>query len=434
MLLLVKYVLSFLPSKGPFTVLAPVNNAFTKMDPEFVRQLLKPNMIGKLQATLLYHIIPRHRPVTSFVAGELQTLLTGENVTVGVAPLRFDTAGVVRPNIAACNGIVHSIETVRLPAGSDFCDILPLDLRRRFLQDTNTNCTNMLATARSDPTLSTVVSLFNASGLEAIFQCDGPFTALLPSNDALKKLSEADLAFLTNPANRDALRDVLMFHILAGSTNSSMFTSGPRNTLLQGKQVNISLTPLRFDQAAVNKSDIETCQGRINILDGVLLPYALPKPPDTCDAYTFNRRKRQLQNGGRDCDRNVLDVAKMNSDLTIVTTLIDVAGLTPLFSCAGPFTAIFPSNTAFDDVPEAFLDNLILAQNIDKLRAFLSYHIMPGAILTSQLSSGPQDTLIDAKIDVTVRPLEFNGFFLFNADISGCNGYVNIVSGLLNPF
>jgi transforming growth factor-beta-induced protein len=420
---------SFMPSQGPFTVLAPVNDAFAILDPAFVRELMQTSMIEKLRAILLYHIVPKHRPVTSFVAGELETLLEGENVTVGVDPLRFDRADVVRPNMAACNGVIHSIETVRLPSGSDFCPVFPLD-QRRSLQAANTTCTSILGTARNEPALSTVVSLLNTSGLAAILEkCNGPFTALLPSNDAFKKLTDFELAFLMNPANRNVSRDILLFHLLSGSTNSSMFRSGPRNTMLQGKQVNISLSPLRFHEAAANRSDIETCQGVVHILDGVLLPYALPA---FCDEYTFNPRKRHLQNGGPNCTRNILDAAKQTADLTIVTTLIDIAGLTPVFSCAGPFTAILPSNTAFDDVPEAFLDELILEQNIDKLRAFLLHHIIPGAMLTSQLSAGPRETLSKVKINVSVKPLEFNGFFLFSADVPACNGYLNVVSGLLS--
>jgi transforming growth factor-beta-induced protein len=412
--------------QGPFTVLAPVNSAFGKLDPTFVQQYLQPSMFDKLRAILLHHILPKYRPVISFTAGETATLLDGTDVTITVAPLRFGTSAVVTADIEACNGIIHSIETVHIPTSLDFCDDCTCAI------PSTTNCTDMLERAESDPILSTLVDLLNVSGLNSIFECKGPFTALLPSNNAFEKLSGADLKFLSNPANRDVLRDVLLYHLLPNSTQSSKFTSGPRNTLLPGEQVDIQLSPLRFDDAVVKTHDIETCQGIINIVDNVLLPFVLPF--DECVEYTFNQRGEQLQDAGRDCDWNVIDVAKQNSDLTIVTTLFDIAGLTPIFSCTGPFTAIFPSNTAFDDVPTAFLDNLVLPQNINRLRDVLLYHIVPGSKLTSAFIGGLQDTLTDGKIDVTLKPLEFNGFSLFKADITACNGYVNIVSGLLNPF
>lgn len=393
-------------------------------------------MKDELQELLLYHILPNYQPASGFKPGPLETLLMGANLTVATDPLMFDSSGVIDQDTEVCNGIIHSLESVLMPPDSDFCDDFNFNDRRN-LQANSLNCTGILDIARSDPNLSTALTLIEAAGLAPMFGCEGPFTALIPSNDAFTQLSSESLVLLTDPENVDLLRHLLLYHMLPGISQSSSFTPGPVDTLLSDKQVTVQVAPLRFDESVVIQADTEACQGIVHVLDNVLFPFGIPTPPQTsgiCDDYTFDRRTRQLQNGGQDCDRNILDVARQNSDLTIVTTLIDVAGLTSVFSCAGPFTGIFPSNTAFDDVPSAFLDDLLLAQNIDRLREFLLYHIIPGAMLTSQFVAGPQDTLATDTIDVTLNPLEFNGFDLFNADLPACNGYVNIVSGLLNPF
>lgn len=418
--------------------MAPVNAAFSKLDADVQQQLLDPSMKRKLQELLLYHILPNHQPTSSFTnPGQSETLLTGANVTVVLDPLRFDSSAVVSPDNAACNGIVHSIARVIMPQNSEFCDDFKFADHRK-LQAMSPRCTDLLDIARNNPDLSIALSLIEAADIDPIFGCEGPFTVLIPSNDAFNKLDANSLSFFSDKANMDALRNLLLYHILPGISHSSSFTPGSTDTLLSDVQVTVQVEPLRFDNAFVVESDIEACQGIVHVLDNVLSPFMIPTPSPApngdCAAYTFNRRKRQLQNDGRDCDRNVLDVARQNSDLSIVTTLIDVARLTSVFACAGPFTGIFPSNTAFDDVPSAFLDDLILPQNNDRLQEFLLYHIIPGAMLSSQFIAGAQDTLANAQIDVTLNPLEFNGFDLFSADIRACNGYVNIVSGLLNPF
>ena len=61
----------------------------------------------------------------------------------------------------------------------------------------------------------------------------------------------------------------------------------------------------------------------------------LPTPLSRCEEYTFDRRLRKLQDGGQDCELNVIETAAQNPDLQMVTMLINVAGLEPIFSCAG---------------------------------------------------------------------------------------------------
>jgi uncharacterized surface protein with fasciclin (FAS1) repeats len=102
---------------GPFTVLAPTNDAFASLDAAFLMELLRPENQKRLQDFLLYHILPGFYLSTNFEAGNVDTLLTGQDVTVYLDPLMFNQAGVVTENVLSCNGVMHTIDAVLIPGG-----------------------------------------------------------------------------------------------------------------------------------------------------------------------------------------------------------------------------------------------------------------------------------------------------------------------------
>jgi hypothetical protein len=101
---------------GPFTVLAPSNAAFNK-NPELLQSLFNPRNIEAVQELLLYHIVPGFYLSDEFVTGPLQTLL-GEDVAVSLDPLLFNNAGVIMPDILACNGVIQIIDDLLIPPGA----------------------------------------------------------------------------------------------------------------------------------------------------------------------------------------------------------------------------------------------------------------------------------------------------------------------------
>jgi uncharacterized surface protein with fasciclin (FAS1) repeats len=430
---------------GPFTVLAPTNDAFAALDPALVDELLLPENQELLQEVLLYHILPGFNPSSDLVAGPTETLLYDFTVDVSLNPVMFNDANVVMPDIMACNGIIHTIDDILTPEDEDFCDAFTFGNRRR-LQDSGQNCTNnILDVARDDPNLTTVVALLEAADLADIFSCPGPFTALLPNNAAFDALDPALVEFLLDPANQSELQDLLLYHILPDETLTSDFVDGPVETLLADNTVDVTTSPIMFNDAGVVDSDIDACNGLINVIDTVLNPFpppptpsptSAPTPVDICVDFTFPIvRVRKLQNGGQDCEGNILEVAMQNDDLSVVTTLFELAGLTEIFSCAGPFTALLPTNAAFDDVDQDLLDSLILPENLDELQRFLLYHILPGATLSDDFTEGPFETLASGnEVDVTIGPLEFDGRGVIETDIVACNGYIDILDGVLNIF
>lgn len=106
-----------LSGEGPFTVFAPTNAAFAKIPKATLADLLKPENKEKLKKILTYHVVPGK--ITSKMLKPTQQVETveGGKVTVKVrkGKVMVNNATVLKADVAASNGVIHSIDTVIMP-------------------------------------------------------------------------------------------------------------------------------------------------------------------------------------------------------------------------------------------------------------------------------------------------------------------------------
>lgn len=101
---------------GPFTLLAPTNEAFEALDAATLDELLLPSNQDKLIDLLLYHIVPGLVLSDDFEDGTIDTLLDDQSISVSVDPILLNgRAEVVQADIIACNGVIHAIDDVLVP-------------------------------------------------------------------------------------------------------------------------------------------------------------------------------------------------------------------------------------------------------------------------------------------------------------------------------
>ncbi len=107
-----------LQGEGPFTVLAPTDNAFTKVP---VEDLLKPENAERLQQILTYHVIAGSYDLKTMLAEGTFTTLAGQQVRVDLegGRVRIGEAGVVASDIECSNGIIHVLDAVLIPAAPE---------------------------------------------------------------------------------------------------------------------------------------------------------------------------------------------------------------------------------------------------------------------------------------------------------------------------
>jgi uncharacterized surface protein with fasciclin (FAS1) repeats len=107
-----------LKGKGPFTVLAPTDEAFGKVTPEKLDDLSKPENKDELVKLLNYHIVKGNVPASEVVnlnGKEVLTLAGNAPVTVTDDKVNIGGATVVTPDVKATNGVIHIIDTVLQP-------------------------------------------------------------------------------------------------------------------------------------------------------------------------------------------------------------------------------------------------------------------------------------------------------------------------------
>ncbi|MEZ8687101.1 fasciclin domain-containing protein [Vibrio splendidus] len=106
-----------LKGEGPFTVLAPTDEAFAALPEGTVDMLLKPENKDKLVAVLTYHVIPGK--IMAAEVMKLNSAVTVQGSTVMIAiddgNVMIDNAKVIMPDVEASNGVIHVIDAVLLP-------------------------------------------------------------------------------------------------------------------------------------------------------------------------------------------------------------------------------------------------------------------------------------------------------------------------------
>ena len=130
---------------------------------------------------------------------------------------------------------------------------------------------DIVDTAVSAGSFNTLVTAVKAAGLVDTLKGAGPFTVFAPTDEAFAKVPKATLDALL--ADKDALRKVLLYHVVPGSVTSSEVVKLSSAKTAQGSSISIDATNgVMIDNAKVVKADIETSNGIIHVIDSVILP------------------------------------------------------------------------------------------------------------------------------------------------------------------
>jgi uncharacterized surface protein with fasciclin (FAS1) repeats len=106
-----------LKGPGPFTVFAPTDEAFAKLPPGTLDNLLKPENKAMLRRVLTYHVVAGNVTAADVVKLSSAKTVSGDALPIKVSgnTVMAGDAHVVKTDIAASNGVIHVIDTVLLP-------------------------------------------------------------------------------------------------------------------------------------------------------------------------------------------------------------------------------------------------------------------------------------------------------------------------------
>ena len=105
-----------LSSTGPFTVFAPSDLAFEKMDKTVLENLLKPENKANLSDVLNYHVVSGKINYRDLKDGEKLKTVSGEELLVHVkdGTVSIGGAAIQKRDVQTSNGVIHSLDTVMM--------------------------------------------------------------------------------------------------------------------------------------------------------------------------------------------------------------------------------------------------------------------------------------------------------------------------------
>jgi transforming growth factor-beta-induced protein len=132
---------------------------------------------------------------------------------------------------------------------------------------------------------------------------------------------------------------------------------------------------------------------------------------------------------------DIVDTAVAAGSFTTLTAALDAAGLVDTLKGEGPFTVFAPTDDAFAALPEGTVDTLLEDPQGD-LTQILTYHVVPGKILSTDLSDGMTATTVQGSdLTFTIKDgnVYVNDAMVITADIETANGVIHVIDSVLLP-
>ncbi|PWH12378.1 MAG: beta-Ig-H3/fasciclin [Anaerolineae bacterium] len=267
--------------------------------------------------------------------------------------------------------------------------------------------------AAGDGRFTTLVAAVQAAGLVETLKGSGPFTVFAPTDDAFAKLPAGTLDELLKPENKQALTDILLYHVASGKVMAADVTKLTSATTALGKDVTIKVDmgKVYINDAQVIITDIEASNGVIHVIDTVLLP-----PADASD---------------------IIDTAIADGRFKTLAAALEAAGLIETLKGEGPFTVFAPTDEAFAKLPAGTIENLLKPENKKTLTDILLYHVVSGeAMAANVVNLNSATTVLGKDIKITVK----DGKVFLNdtiqviiTDIKASNGVIHVIDAVLLP-
>jgi len=552
-----------LSSAGPFTVFAPTNDAFAKLQTGVLDKLLLPANKDLLVQILTNHVLPKEVfkkdvPTSKYGFGRTDKTVAVIGGKVKKLDLAARTDGffqvccdkveqfvcgkVESADNLASNGVVHIIDSVLVP--SDFAQENDPKSYLPYILASD----NIVGLAQSVTDLSTLVAAVVAADLVETLSSPGPLTVLAPTNEAFAALPTGILADLLKPENKATLVDILTYHVLPRGYDAEallsqiptkkgksrgyavLLTVGDKPLRINSQDLDypsgtVQVGPSNDQLKTVTTKDVFATNGVVHIIDGVMLPsniatdlditltsftgnncfgeeksnfdikegvcYQLSKVPESSQktdqrilcqpngdalVYTYSttdgscselfRRSFQIGEqfvkngqcladgglfsdglkitcGGKPKTANIVELAESVADLSTLVAAVVAGDLVDTLTSAGPFTVFAPTNEGFAALPSGTLDTLMKPANKAALVDILTYHVLQGEVLSTDLAPFQQVTTVEGKL---LNVQKFGGQVQVGASLSSkdlkqvtsadnkaSNGVVHIINGVMIP-
>ncbi len=132
---------------------------------------------------------------------------------------------------------------------------------------------------------------------------------------------------------------------------------------------------------------------------------------------------------------DIVTIAVEAGQFDTLAAALEAADLVETLQGEGPFTVFAPTDDAFAALPEGTLEDLLKPENKEMLVSILTYHVVSGAVLSTDLESGEVETVEGSSIMVEVSEtgVTVNEANVISADIEASNGVIHVIDAVILP-
>lgn len=133
---------------------------------------------------------------------------------------------------------------------------------------------------------------------------------------------------------------------------------------------------------------------------------------------------------------NIVETAVANGSFKTLVAAVTAADLVATLSGAGPFTVFAPVDAAFEALPAGTVDTLVKPENKAQLSGILTYHVIAGKVMSSDLTDGMKAQTVNGQevtIHLTDGKVFVNDAEVVIADVETSNGVIHAVNKVIMP-
>ena len=131
---------------------------------------------------------------------------------------------------------------------------------------------------------------------------------------------------------------------------------------------------------------------------------------------------------------DIVAIASETEGFSTLVAALSAAGLVETLQGEGPFTVFAPTDGAFAALPEGLLEKLLLPENVGVLTSILTYHVVSGKVMSTDIMAGDVPSVEGSAITLTTDyGVQVNDALVISADIEASNGVIHVIDQVIVP-
>ncbi|XP_034034173.1 periostin-like isoform X2 [Thalassophryne amazonica] len=372
-------IIDKLDQPGQYTLFAPTNQAFDKLDSDYLERIMGDKAV--IAALVNYHLLNSVQCSEAIMAGSVFETAEGSTIEIGCDGDSLTVNGikmVLKKDIVTTNGVIHLIDQVLIPnAAKDVMELV----------------------GESQSTFSDMVSEL---GLAAAMGPKTEYTLLAPVNAAFSN----DVMSI----DQSLLRLILENHILKLKVTLNELYNGQQLETLAGKLLRVFIyrTAVCIENSCMVRGSKEGSNGALHVVRSLIKP----------------------------AEKTIYEMLVADKRFKIFLSLMETAGLTELLKQEGSYTIFAPTDDAFDGLSEE--DFALLKSDVNALRTILLYHFSNGIFINGGMEGGVTNLLKsiqgnNLQVMTVNNSIHVNSVDVPESDLIATNGVIHVVRNILYP-